>query len=46
MTAATLPVCRVAELAALEERARWLVEPLWGRTAVGFVGGAPKLGKT
>ena len=46
MNPGTLPVCRVAELAVLEEHARWLVEPLWGRTAVGFVGGAPKLGKT
>lgn len=41
-----LPVCRVAELAVLEAHTRWLVEPLWGRTAVGFVGGTPKLGKT
>jgi len=41
-----LPVCRVAEIEAIDGRARWLIEPLWGRTAVGFVGGAPKLGKT
>jgi hypothetical protein len=24
----------------------WLVEPLWMRSAVGFIGGVPKLGKT
>ncbi|MCP4036906.1 MAG: AAA family ATPase [bacterium] len=43
---ALLPVCRVAEIEAIDGRAQWLIEPLWGRTAVGFVAGAPKLGKT
>lgn len=46
MTDGLLQVCRAADLETLQAHARWLVEPLWGRTAVGFVGGAPKLGKT
>jgi len=41
-----LPVCRVAELDEPEENTRWLVESLWGRSAVGFLAGRPKLGKT
>ncbi|MFQ5601582.1 MAG: AAA family ATPase [Candidatus Krumholzibacteriia bacterium] len=41
-----LPVCRVGELEEAQEKPGWLVEGLWSRTAVGFVGGVPKLGKT
>jgi hypothetical protein len=41
-----LPVCRIADLDEPEEDHRWLVEPLWSRSAVGFIGGVPKLGKT
>jgi hypothetical protein len=41
-----LPVCRVGELDEPEANPRWLVEQLWSRAAVGFIGGAPKLGKT
>jgi hypothetical protein len=36
----------VAELEAPDARPRWLVESLWSHQAVGFVAGAPKLGKT
>lgn len=42
----SLPVCRVGELEEPPENPPWLVEPLWSRAAVGFVGGCPKLGKT
>ena len=41
-----LPVCRVGELEEPDEKPRWLVESLWSRAAVGFLAGAPKLGKT
>ncbi len=41
-----LPVCRLAELEEPAPEARWLVESLWGRAAVGFVAGHPKVGKT
>jgi len=41
-----LPVRRAGELDSSEQATRWLVEPLWGRAAVGFVAGQPKLGKT
>ena len=41
-----LPVCRVSELDEPPATTRWLVESLWGRAAVGFVAGQPKLGKT
>jgi len=40
------PVCPVGELPATDAAPRWLVEPLWGRAAVGFCAGAPKQGKT
>ena len=46
MSAPPLPVCRVAELDEPEPDHRWLVEPLWSRSAVGFIAALPKLGKT
>ena len=46
MSVLGLPVCRVGELEDPEIGHRWLVEPLWTRAAVGFIGGVPKLGKT
>ena len=46
MNEEALPVCRVGELDESEGTSRWLVDQLWSRAAVGFVGGAPKLGKT
>ena len=41
-----LPVCRVAQLDEPDTSPPWLVDQLWSRGAVGFVAGAPKLGKT
>ena len=41
-----LPVCRVGELDEPVDTPRWLVESLWRRSAVGFLAGRPKLGKT
>ncbi len=46
MSTAPLPVCPVGELDPPSDEERWLVEPLWTRAAVGFIGGVPKLGKT
>ncbi len=46
MSAPPLPVCRVAQLDQPEQEHRWLVEPLWSRSAVGFIAALPKLGKT
>jgi hypothetical protein len=46
MSAPPLPVCRAAELDEPEADHRWLVEPLWSRSAVGFIAALPKLGKT
>ncbi len=40
------PVQRVAELDLQLEHDRWLIEGLWGRSAIGLVGGAPKCCKT
>ena len=40
-----LPVVRVDQICA-EHAPRWLVEPLWGESAVGVIGGAPKCAKT
>ena len=41
-----LPVCLVGELEEPATESRWLVEPLWGRAAVGFLAGHPKVGKS
>ncbi len=41
-----LPVVRAADLDDGDARARWLVEPLWARAAVGVLGGAPKCCKS
>jgi hypothetical protein len=41
-----LPICRVGELQSSNIDQRWLVDTLWSRSAVGFIGGIPKLGKT
>ena len=38
----SLPVCRAADLDRQLPEARWLVQSLWGRAAVGIIGGAPK----
>jgi len=42
----TLPVVRVDQIAREENALRWLVEPLWGESSVGVIGGAPKCAKT
>ena len=41
-----LPVVRVGEILDTETAQRWLVEGLWGASAVGVIGGAPKCAKT
>ncbi len=41
-----LPVLRVDQIAREENVPRWLVEPLWGESSVGVIGGAPKCAKT
>jgi hypothetical protein len=43
---AMLPVVRAAALADAPEAQRWLVTSLWGRAAVGILGGAPKCCKS
>jgi hypothetical protein len=42
----TLPVVRAADLVDANETQRWLVSSLWGRAAVGILGGAPKCCKS
>jgi hypothetical protein len=41
-----LPVVRVDQIPREETAQRWLVEPLWGESSVGVIGGAPKCAKT
>jgi len=41
-----LPVVRIGELPRQNQAQRWLVEQLWGDSAVGVIGGAPKCSKT
>ena len=41
-----LPVVRVDRIRQEANAARWLVEPLWGDSSVGVIGGAPKCAKT
>jgi hypothetical protein len=36
----------VRDLEREDPRARWLIEDLWGRSAVGIIGGCPKVGKS
>ena len=43
---ARLPVAQAAELDAHAPHTQWLIRPLWGRAAVGVIGGQPKLGKS
>jgi hypothetical protein len=43
---ASLPVVRACDLDTQPSDARWLIDSLWSRAAVGFVGGAPKSCKT
>ena len=41
-----LPVVRVDQIPREANATRWLVEPLWGDSSVGVIGGAPKCSKT
>ncbi len=41
-----LPVVRVGDIPRQQRPHRWLVEPLWGASSVGVIGGAPKCAKT
>ena len=41
-----LPVQRVDQLDQQLEQDQWLIEGLWGRSAIGLIGGAPKCCKT
>jgi hypothetical protein len=41
-----LPVVRVGEIPEEESPRRWMIEGLWGASAVGLVGGAPKCCKS
>lgn len=41
-----LPVVRAGELETQTPEQRWLFEGLWGRTAIGLIGGAPKCCKS
>lgn len=43
---AKLPVIRIGQIAAEENRPRWLIDQLWGAASVGVIGGAPKCSKT
>jgi hypothetical protein len=42
----SLPVVRVADIVTEENPQRWLIDQLWGASAVGVIGGAPKCSKT
>jgi hypothetical protein len=42
----TLPVLRAQDLEVSAPDQHWLIEGLWGREAVGIVGGEPKCGKS
>ena len=46
MTMESLPCVRACELLVEQEEQRWLIESLWGRSAIGLIGGAPKCCKT
>ncbi len=41
-----LPVVRVGDIPDEDHAQRWLVQQLWGESAVGVIGGAPKCSKT
>ena len=42
----SLPVVRVADIVTEENPQRWLIDQLWGASAVGVIGGPPKCSKT
>jgi hypothetical protein len=42
----SLPVVHVADIVTEANSQRWLIDQLWGSSAVGVIGGAPKCSKT
>ena len=46
VSAEPLPVCRACDLDRQPPESRWLIRSLWGRAAVGIVGGPPKVCKS
>jgi AAA domain len=42
----SLAVVRIGEIVHEEHTRRWLIDPLWGASSVGVIGGAPKCSKT
>src|SRR3990170_4127297 len=42
----SLPVVRIGDIVREENTQRWLIDPLWGASSVGVIGGAPKCWKT
>jgi len=42
----SLPMVRVADIVTEQTPERWLIDQLWGASAVGVIGGAPKCSKT
>jgi hypothetical protein len=45
-TSEPFPVLRAADIPVDDKRPRWLIEGLWGASAVGLVSGHPKVGKS
>jgi RecA-family ATPase len=41
-----LSVVRIGQIVREENTQRWLIDPLWGASSVGVIGGAPKCSKT
>lgn len=42
----SLPIVRIGDIVREENTQRWLIDPLWGASSVGVIGGAPKCSKT
>lgn len=42
----SLPLVRIGDIIHEEHTQRWLIDPLWGASSVGVIGGAPKCSKT
>lgn len=43
---AELTILKVSDISSRPPEQQWLIRPLWGRTAVGIIGGAPKCCKS
>lgn len=46
MTDRPLPVAQVGDLDVQTQQQQWLIQGLWGRSAIGLIGGAPKCCKS